>query len=951
MECQHIKNGGLYFVIILLGAVVYTDGTCTFPSALTGDWYSSNGGELTFTSNTFSNFKVASFGSFTFSCELSSGTQYVSSSEVFYVFALPFVAYICMDLTAISGYKYRYYQATTQLKDAEYARLKIYLNNTVTVSDISTICELSDYSTLSYHMLLKNNTISSQNIQCPDSFLGTFNYTYDTGSGNLCAASSGLDVCTDKSTMTFDYSLCSEIQAYSAGGIVNCLYSSTSGSATLLHVFNLDSTTDESTYYRFTCYVIETINSVVYATQYPQDCHYGQNATNVNATGGNLVLTAESICVPETVAAASIGIYIAIVILLLIIIIAIIFAIYMWKKKKEEEKRKKLEEEERRLRQNTIREKIENPDLRPEMDLGLPDDSKYNIDRLIYSDDKMVTPSNIEIERLRSQGFEGFDGFDDDYMDDFTRQNMIDASLFIDKRQRLDPIDEMEGSERGSASFMKRFKELARSRIKRKKRKGGKSKGKGKKKSKKDADGNVVKKKKRLVLDLGTIDAEDWESDEDFEGDENGEDDVNLPGQVEHLEGEMPSGNGGIGPVLAQRNVLANRKVDQEPQGKKKKKKKKKKECDTDDEDAQWVEMDLEIATPRLILPNLRPDNTETDQDNKKKKGPSTLAPPVTKRKSLSSLRSFPSMRSAKVNTWTQEQDLDLPLFFEDPKLKDLPPLQRVNRKKNPKLWSDILAKFGGDLKLGNDPNRLRWSESKWRNLLEELYTDKKYFDYMTKSAKHNPAERDVVGEANEGLGYLFDRANFWKEQEPIPVRPPSWRSHSFAHSASSPRGKTPKKSKSFVNSTSVKTTNDTVSGESSEGGSKENSSLQKDELSPNDSSTLHKKKSKLSREKSTINREKSNISKEKSSLQREMSNVSKPTHSVRRERSFMDSPKSSPSNNNSPYDNSKSNTPRAKKVHLPNIDDANKVYKMDLMPKTPLTQVRIEIDREESML
>ncbi|XP_052076618.1 uncharacterized protein LOC127714586 isoform X3 [Mytilus californianus] len=575
MECQHIKNGGLYFLIILLVAVVYIDGSCTFPSALTGDWYSSNGGELTFTSTSFSNFKVASFGSYTFTCEISSGSQYISSSEVFYVFNLPFIAYICMDLTRISGYKYRYYQPTTQLIDAEYNRLKIYLNNTVTVSDISTICELSDYTTLSYHMLLKNNTISSQKIQCPNAFLGTFNYTYDTGSGNLCAASSGLDVCTDKSTMTFDYTLCSETQAYSAGGIVNCVYSSTSGSATLLHVFNLDSTTDESTYYRFTCYVIETINSVVYATQYPQDCHYGQNATNVNATGGNLVLTAESTCVPETVAAASIGIYIAIVILLLIIIIAIIFAIYMWKKKKEEEKRKKLEEEERRLQQNTIREKRENPDLRPEMDLGLPDDSKYNIDRLMYSDDKMVTPSNIEIERLRSQGFAGFDGFDDDYMDDFTRQNMIDASLFIDKRQRLDPIDEMEGSERGSASFMKRFKELARSRIKRKKRKGGKSKGKGKNKSKKDADGNVVKKKKRLVLDLGTIDADDWESDEDFEGDENGDDDVNLPGQVEHLEEQMPSGTG-IGPVLLQRNVLADRKVVQEPKGKKKKKKKKK---------------------------------------------------------------------------------------------------------------------------------------------------------------------------------------------------------------------------------------------------------------------------------------------------------------------------------------------------------------------------------------
>lgn len=78
----------------------------------------------------------------------------------------------------------------------------------------------------------------------------------------------------------------------------------------------------------------------------------------------------------------------------------------MWKKKKDEKKRKAEEEERRKLQERSTQEKIDNPDLRPEMDLGLPDDSKYNIDRLMYSDDKMVTPSNVEIERLRAQGFE-----------------------------------------------------------------------------------------------------------------------------------------------------------------------------------------------------------------------------------------------------------------------------------------------------------------------------------------------------------------------------------------------------------------------------------------------------------------------------------------------------------------------------------------------------------------
>lgn len=168
----------------------------------------------------------------------------------------------------------------------------------------------------------------------------------------------------------------------------------------------------------------------------------------------------------------------------------------------------------------------------------------------------------------------------------FTLQ--IDASLFLDKRQRLDPIDEYEGGEGNSATFMKRFKELARSRIKRKKRKG---KSKSKKKKKQDKDGAVVKKK-RLVLDLGTIDATEWESDdEDGEGNEE-EDKINIPGQVEALSEQVPPTHTAIQPVLGKRNSMVDRKVSSQPEGKRKKKKKKKVICTN-----QHVNFILEMKT------------------------------------------------------------------------------------------------------------------------------------------------------------------------------------------------------------------------------------------------------------------------------------------------------------------------------------------------------------------
>ena len=78
----------------------------------------------------------------------------------------------------------------------------------------------------------------------------------------LCILSNTFNVVREKSMVLF--SLVEHLpdindlflpHLFSAGGEVNCLYYTTSSSVSFLHVFNLDSTTDESTYFRFTCYV------------------------------------------------------------------------------------------------------------------------------------------------------------------------------------------------------------------------------------------------------------------------------------------------------------------------------------------------------------------------------------------------------------------------------------------------------------------------------------------------------------------------------------------------------------------------------------------------------------------------------------------------------------------------------------------------------------------------
>ncbi|XP_069131458.1 uncharacterized protein [Argopecten irradians] len=708
MDNSMVASLGLAISFILLGNFFGIDGACTYPSDLhDGSFFTTSGSTLNFTSNTMAKLAIHTFGTYTFTCDLNDGTKYVSKSEVFYRFQLPFEAFICMDMTASSSNKYSFHQPTTELSDAGNMRIKIFLEGK-TISSVSEVCDVSDYTNLTSIFMIKDGTIDSEKIDCPSILQGYYTYTYDSGSGNACNGSTYLDTCTDTTLMDFNLTLCSQIQAYSADGHLNCLSYDSFGDYSSLVVYNRDTSVDSSTTYRLACYVISSNATSVYATQHPNGCYFGQTPTSVNSPGATVVFTQTDTCPvdttttvePTTIAStseASTGLIVGVVILILALILIILFAIWFWwKKKKDEEERKRKELE-------ALEEGLSD---------GLPDESKYDIDRLMYTPDQLLTPSNVHPKVtgkiLDRDNFEGFG--DDEYMDEFGWQDMIDAQDFMNVRKRKDEKDEFEVGDPKDKNSKKKLKDMMKSKKKKKKKKGKK------------------KKKKKGKKAYATDDEyEDISDDEEVDGQVKNKRELTI-----YLDGaQQEDDDGEYSPTDSRRKARFEETDDDKVRRKRKQKKKKRKR---------------------------------------------------TKAKRSEQPMSFKSFRKRKVDAWLDKTvppfDGDvLPMFYEDPKLKTLPPLQRVNRKKEPILWSDILKKFGGEFKdLKEFQGRRNMSENRWRKLLEELYTDKKYFDYVNKTSRGKDVEDDLKSQAKDGLDYLYDRATFWEEQKPIPPRPSSFK-------------------------------------------------------------------------------------------------------------------------------------------------------------------------------
>lgn len=61
--------------------------------------------------------------------------------------------------------------------------------------------------------------IEDAKITCPSQLQMNWNYTYDAGSGNVCD-DAYLDVCTNTGVLDFDYTKCTQTQAYSSKSII-----------------------------------------------------------------------------------------------------------------------------------------------------------------------------------------------------------------------------------------------------------------------------------------------------------------------------------------------------------------------------------------------------------------------------------------------------------------------------------------------------------------------------------------------------------------------------------------------------------------------------------------------------------------------------------------------------------------------------------------------------------
>ncbi|XP_076071565.1 uncharacterized protein LOC143042945 [Mytilus galloprovincialis] len=263
---------------------------CTIPTALIGTWTSSNSGTIELNSTHLINYSIYNKGGQTFECFDHTGRYYSFKTESIPLFNAIAVASLCIEFTAVKTGMYKYVIKTSQLSQADDERFMYTSSSTSLTSSL--VCD--DTSNTDYQLLL-DPSIDAANFaeQCPDAFLGIFGYVSNITAEAECNGTGSLNVCDTTTKMSFNYTACSTVQAYSSGGELYCISSTTSGTSTQVTLYNLDSTTDESTNYRIVCYVVESsTDGNVYASQYPQSCSNGQTPTSVSSPGGLVVLTA-----------------------------------------------------------------------------------------------------------------------------------------------------------------------------------------------------------------------------------------------------------------------------------------------------------------------------------------------------------------------------------------------------------------------------------------------------------------------------------------------------------------------------------------------------------------------------------------------------------------------------------------------------------------------------------
>lgn len=69
------------------------------------------------------------------------------------------------------------------------------------------------------NIIFLSGTLANNTINCPDEIIGTFDYEFIGGSGNMCGQGNNeaqMSVCSDKTMMAFNNTDCRQQKAYSS---------------------------------------------------------------------------------------------------------------------------------------------------------------------------------------------------------------------------------------------------------------------------------------------------------------------------------------------------------------------------------------------------------------------------------------------------------------------------------------------------------------------------------------------------------------------------------------------------------------------------------------------------------------------------------------------------------------------------------------------------------------
>ncbi|XP_033742589.1 uncharacterized protein LOC117329019 isoform X2 [Pecten maximus] len=318
-------------VIYLLGQwIKHSEGACTFPTELVGEWYSAHKGLLTFNSTALTSYPIAMSASVTsldFTCEEQSGYKYfLRATQTAFIFGNDYRGYLCIDLRRVSEYKYYYYMGTklsATNNDNIYARV-----DGLTVAMADACNEPEPYHDGSFITLIKNGSVESGHAQatCPEQFLARYdNVTVANADGSTTCTGSAFDACTDKTVLNHTYASCTSGLIFSSGGSLTCLHSIVNDSFTFLSVWNNDVTVDGSTTFRFSCYIISQNGDVTYATEVPYYCSDSSHtSTSVTSPGITHVYSSRT----ETcVATSSLPDYVTYIIVIIVGVVVLVILI------------------------------------------------------------------------------------------------------------------------------------------------------------------------------------------------------------------------------------------------------------------------------------------------------------------------------------------------------------------------------------------------------------------------------------------------------------------------------------------------------------------------------------------------------------------------------------------------------------------------------------------------